>query len=135
MIKKLRIKFILISMLSVFFVLAVTIGTINITNYVVIENEASAAVSEVIRQGTSGEPTPGPQGGGERRDLRQDHYFIVSFNKDGSINKIDATHMFMYWSEDAYSLMSASCVWNLANPSLGIKISTSSRTRSPSRLT
>ena len=53
MIKKLRIKFIIISMLSVLFVLAVTIGAINISNYVVIENEASGAVTEVLRQGTA----------------------------------------------------------------------------------
>ena len=104
MIKKLRIKFIIISMLSVFFVLAVTIGAINITNYIVIENDANGAVSEVIRQGTGDNPF-GPGGGpGQRRDIRQDHYFIVSFNNDGSVNKVNATHMFMYNEEECKQL-------------------------------
>ena len=40
MIKKLRRKFILISAISVFFVLFVTIATINISNYVTVENNA-----------------------------------------------------------------------------------------------
>lgn len=111
MIKKLRIKFIIISMLSVLFVLAVTIGAINISNYVVIENEASGAVSEVLRQGTSEQGfTPGPQGGGDRRDIRQDHYFVVSFNNDGSVNKINNTHMFMYSEAECREL--ASKVYN-----------------------
>lgn len=105
MIKKLRIKFIIISMLSVLFVLAVTIGAINITNYVVIENEASGAVAEVVRQGTTEQGfIPGPQGGGDRRDIRQDHYFIVSFNNDGTINKINNTHMFMYSEAECKAL-------------------------------
>ncbi|MBO4682600.1 MAG: HAMP domain-containing histidine kinase [Bacilli bacterium] len=106
MIKTLRIKFILISMLSVFFVLAVTIGAINISNYVVIENNASAALTEVIREGTN-EQQPG---GGPREqrttDLRQEHYFVVSFNDDGTVVAINNRQMFMYSEAECKQLAS-----------------------------
>lgn len=81
-------------MLSVFFVLAVTIGAINISNYVVIENNSKDVLSEVIRQGTDDEML-GPGGGQGKVELRQEHYFIVSFNEDGSINKTNNKHMFI----------------------------------------
>jgi len=103
MIKKLRNKFILIAMLSVFFVLAITIGTINISNYVVIENNATEILKEVIREGTN-EPGGGEVPPKKRVDLRQEHYFIVSFNNDGSINKTNNSHMFMLSKEECEDL-------------------------------
>lgn len=103
MIKKLRNKFILIAMLSVFFVLAITIGTINISNYVVIENNATEVLKEVIREGTN-EPGGGEVPPKKRVDLRQEHYFIVSFNNDGSINKTNNSHMFMLSKEECEDL-------------------------------
>lgn len=97
MIKKLKIKFILISMLSVLIVLVVTFSAINISNYVSVENNASNAVSEVIRQGTAdvspGEPPSGEPG--NKVELREVHYFVASFNQDGSINAINTKHMFI----------------------------------------
>ena len=97
MIKKLKRKFILISMLSVLFVLAVTFSAINISNYVAIENDAKNAVSEVIRQGTEdiidgGGSFDNPK---NRVELREVHYFVVSFNQDGSINRANTRHMFI----------------------------------------
>ena len=96
MIKKLRKKFILLSMLSVFTVLVITIGAINISNYVVVENNASGVLSEVIRQGTN-EQIPGVPGGDKREnvELRQEHYFVVSFNQDGSVKEVNNRQMFM----------------------------------------
>ena len=96
MIKKLRRKFILLSMLSVFAVLVITIGAINISNYVVVENNASGVLSEVIRQGTN-EQIPGVPGGDKREnvELRQEHYFVVSFNQDGSVKEVNNRQMFM----------------------------------------
>lgn len=84
-------------MLSVFFVLAITISAINISNYVIIENNASSAVAEVINQGTEEMMgPPGQQGGGKKStDLRQEHYFVVSINKDGTVNKVNNIHMFI----------------------------------------
>lgn len=108
MIKKLRIKFILISMLSVFFVLFVTMGAINISNYVGIENNASNIVNEVLKQGTDEFGPLPPIGRGV--DLRQEHYFTVSFNKDGSVKDVNNTHMFIYSREECIAL--ASKVYN-----------------------
>ena len=84
-------------MLSVFIVLAVTFSAINISNYVTIENDAKNAVSEVIRQGTDDiVDGGGPQGApGNKVELRDIHYFVVSFNQDGSINKANTRHMFV----------------------------------------
>ncbi|MBR0439742.1 MAG: HAMP domain-containing histidine kinase [Bacilli bacterium] len=95
MIKKLKRKFILISMLSVLIVLVTTFSAINISNYVSVENNATNAVSEVIKQGT--EDVPPEQGGPARGgvELREVHYFVVSFNQDGSINSSNTKHMFI----------------------------------------
>ena len=93
MIKKLRRKFILISMFSVLFVLSITVSAINISNYAVIENNAKTALSEIIQQGTDDDMGMGPHG--NRVDLRQEHYFVVSFKSDGEIEKINNRQMFM----------------------------------------
>lgn len=103
MIKKLRNKFILISMLSVFFVLAITVGAINISNYATIESNARAVLTEVINQGTK-EEMVGMPGEGKRVELRQEHYFVVSFNPDGSINKVNNRQMFMFSEEECKDL-------------------------------
>ena len=94
MIKKLRRKFVLISALSVFFVLFVTIASINIYNFVSLENNAQNALTQIINQG----PRPGEGPGGHKEgtnDLRQEHYFVVSFNSDGSIKETDNRQMFV----------------------------------------
>ena len=96
MIKKLRRKFILISALSVFFVLFITIASINISNYVVIENNASITLNEVIEKGPRPDEGPGGfPGSDERINLKQEHYFVASFNSDGTINQIDNRQMFI----------------------------------------
>lgn len=112
MIKKLKRKFILISMLSVFIVLVVTFSAINISNFVTLENEAKAAVSEVINQGTE-DPTPGEgpgEGPGGKVELREVHYFVVSYNSDGSINAFNTKHMFILTETECKDL--ASKVYN-----------------------
>ena len=95
MIKKLRRKFILISALSVFFVLAITIGAINISNYVVIENNSEAILTEIVREGPRHDVEPGDKKDGEPINLRQEHYFVALFNKDGSILDVDNRQMFV----------------------------------------
>ena len=83
-------------MLSVFVVLVITFASINISNYVVMENDAKTAVSEVIRQGTDEMPDGAPNGGPEGKvELREVHYFVVSFNQDGPVNKTNTRHMFV----------------------------------------
>lgn len=88
-------------MLSVLLVLVVTFSAINISNYVSVENDAKASVGEVIRQGTDDTPPGGPSGDPSGRvEIRDIHYFVVSFNLDGSINAYNTRHMFML-SEEA----------------------------------
>ncbi|MCR4911078.1 MAG: HAMP domain-containing histidine kinase [Bacilli bacterium] len=94
MIKKLRRKFILISALSVFFVLFITIASINISNYVVIENNAKNTLTEIINKGPKPDEGPGSQAGFPD-NLKQEHYFVVSFNQDGSIRETDNRQMFI----------------------------------------
>ena len=95
MIKKLRRKFILISALSVFFVLFVTIAAINIWNYVSIENNAQISLREIIEKGPRQDEGPGGQRGEAQIDLRQEHYFVVSFDTNGAIQQIDNRQMFI----------------------------------------
>ena len=94
MIKKLRRKFILISALSVFFVLAVTVGAINISNYISVESDAKTTLTEIVSEGPkpNSEPGSGPNNG--PADLKQEHYFVVSFNSNGTIKEVDNRQMF-----------------------------------------
>ena len=110
MIKKLRRKFILISAISVFFVLFVTIATINISNYVTVENNAKNSLTEIIDKGPKINEQPGGtgdiHGGGQVGpiDLKQKHYFVVSFQSDGSIKEIDNRQMFIFAQNECIDL-------------------------------
>ena len=110
MIKKLRRRFILISALSVFFVLFITIGSINLSNIITVENNASITLNEIINQGPTPSMEPGGRGREEPINLRQEHYFVVSFNTDGSIKEVDNRQMFVYTRQECIDL--ASRVYN-----------------------
>lgn len=106
MLKKLRLKFILISMASILFVLFLTIGSINIANYASIENSSNDILTEIIKEGTD-DIGPGPGGGDNdpgHINLRQEHYFIASINNDGTVNKINNRHMFILSEEECKDL-------------------------------
>lgn len=107
MIKKLKGKFILVSLLSVFFVLFLTVGAINVINYVNVESQAGDALKMVLEQGGQ-EPVPGqqPGGGPGRTDVRQEHYFIVSFASDGTVTSSNTRHMFTYSEAECIDLAS-----------------------------
>ena len=107
MIRKLKRKFILISTLSIFIVLAITFASLNISNFVTLENDASSVVSEAIRQGTDDMM----DGGGPRPEimkieLREVHYFVVSFNQDGTIKDSNTRHMFILSDAECKDLAS-----------------------------
>ena len=106
MIKKLRRKFILISAISVFFVLFVTIATINISNYVTVENNAKNSLTEIIKKGPKINEGPGKSEGGQGGpiELRQKNYFVASFNSDGSIREIDNRQMFIFAQNECIDL-------------------------------
>ena len=108
MLKKLRLKFILFSMVSVFIVLAITIGAINISNYVLIESNAQDNLSEVIRIGTKEEGPDVPKKEGEREGInpRLVHYFITVYNQNGNVVDYNYQHEFMLTNQECQSLTS-----------------------------
>ena len=97
MIKKLRLKFIILSMASVLLVLASTIGAINIFNYSKMTNEINYSLNNVIQNGFNDDPGDMGQSDDEHppkfNDLERSHYFIVSFNEDGSIKESNFKHI------------------------------------------
>ena len=98
MIKRLRRRFVLASMLSVFLVLLITVGAINVSNYVTVENNASMVLSAVIEQGPNEGMGPGggPGQPGGPADPRQEHYFITVFDSKGNVTASNTRHMFAY---------------------------------------
>ena len=96
MIKKLRLKFILIAMASVFVVLSLTIGIINISNKVVIENNARDSLTEIIKEGVRNEQDdrPGQEPRGNDDRFNKNNYFIVEFNSNGNIVRSNYRHTF-----------------------------------------
>lgn len=104
MIKKLRRKFILISAISVFFVLAVTIAAINIANYIGVENTAQTALQAIVSEGPRQNLAPGGPREGDPANLRQEHYFVVSFRPDGSIQESDTRQMFVLSEQECKDL-------------------------------
>ncbi len=105
MLKKLRRKFILISMLSVFFVLLTTIASINIANYAKIENDSKTTLVEVIENGLNDfgpekklrapsdeEPPDGDVP--DKPTLMAKNYFITVFDKKGNIVDFNYKHYF-----------------------------------------
>ena len=87
-----------------FFVLFITIASINIASYVAIENNASTTLNEIVNKGPKPDEGPGNPGGGKNDNLKQEHYFIVSFNNDGAIKEIDNRQMFIYTQDECKEL-------------------------------
>ena len=110
MIKKLRLKFILLSMVSVFIVLFTTIAAINISNYAVVEKNSKTTLKEVIEHGLDEEGPPAlikqvppeddkPEGegkgpNGEMR-FRESSFFVTLFDENGNIQKSNYSHVFL----------------------------------------
>ena len=110
MIKKLRLKFILISMISVFIVLATTITAINISNYAFIERNSKTTLAEVIEHGLDeegppalmkkphhegDEPHEGDQGPHGEMKFRESSFFVTLYDADGNIVKTNYNHVFL----------------------------------------
>ena len=59
MIKKLRLQFILVSMVAIFFVMSATLMTINFSNFYAIENSTRKQLNQMIKEGVKSFPTEG----------------------------------------------------------------------------
>ena len=106
MLKRLKRRFIIISMLSVFFVLATTIAAINISNYAVIERNSTSVLTEVINADTNDVPPGILKKPPHERDnppeegrLHQNSFFICVYDENGNLNKFNYNHVFQL-SED-----------------------------------
>ncbi len=90
-------------MLSVFFVLVLTVGIINLSNYITIENTASDTLRDIISlkakdSGPGGEAKPAEE------NARSRHYFIAVFDKNGSIVDYNYDHVFSLSDEKCLEL-------------------------------
>ena len=107
MLKKLRRKFILVSMLSVFFVLFITVGAINISNYAVIENNSKTTLVEIVDFGAKEQLPPDskkPDQGDKKDKEFRESYFITIFNEDGSVKEANYSRFFMMNQVDCEKL-------------------------------
>ena len=118
MIKKLRFKFILVSLASILFVLASAIAAINIHIYREVEKSANEYLVEIVDRGMNDGPPDGevppeppakhdapinPGRPEEDDDLMSEHYFVVSFNQDGTVNESNFRHIFSLSDEQCLS--------------------------------
>ncbi|MBO4856384.1 MAG: HAMP domain-containing histidine kinase [Bacilli bacterium] len=92
MIKKLRLQFILISMISIFFVMSAVIMTINFSNFYAIENSTRHQLTEVLKRdindfpGPGGEPNPGEGTDPKKTDeFIQEDFIYATVAEDGTI--------------------------------------------------
>lgn len=104
MIRKLKFKFILMSAIAVFFVLGITVGAINIINYINAENQTQGSLTQILNFGPKVSAEPGIPGQDEPRELKEEHYFIVSFNSDGTIQQSDTRQMFILTQQECEEL-------------------------------
>lgn len=123
MIKKLRIKFILVSMLSILFVLVATMAAINVSNFIAIGNSAKNTINLVLENGFEdgpneepqpfdpntttnngvlAAPTEPPAKPDER--LLSELFFCVLFNENGEVEDQNYMHMFSLTNEECESM-------------------------------
>ena len=114
MIKKLRIKFILVSLLSILLVLSITIGSINIYNYVRMKNDINDNLTNIIeggidRRGQGEEPRINMPEGERPQEFdgpmfMRTSYFVVSFDSNGNVQDSNFDHIFFISEETGISL-------------------------------
>lgn len=129
MIKKLKLRFILTALVTVLFVLTAAILSIDLYNYIGIQNEAKHSLVLVVDQEVgyadpqpynptsySYDPMPytydpnNPNGGWtwpgmeNYERLMREHYFVVSFDQNGEINYSDFSHVFSISEEEGKAL-------------------------------
>lgn len=118
MLKLLRRKFILISMLSVAFVLAIIITCINIANYIDVNKFADVRLDIIEANGGSfskseSNPQPTPQLPPQKKPHTEHisleaafdtRYFTVSFDKEGNVSSVNTSKISSVDSENAISI-------------------------------
>ena len=109
MIRKLRLRFILAALVSILFVLAATIASINVFNYIKIDNETMQSLDAVIEyshqnvlfangvfptdeNGEAAQPGPGGFFDPRRGDINE-QFFATVFDADGVVTWSDYDHI------------------------------------------
>lgn len=98
MIRKLRKKLVAVAMLSLFIVLFIIMGTVNIVNYVRMVDDAERTIT-ILKENNGTFPKPGGSGNGmPRRDMfkgmspeapYESRYFSVLIGRDGNVSMVD----------------------------------------------
>ena len=112
MIKKLRLKFILISIISLVVFLGIILGVVNIINYSNVAKDADNITAELTRSGGEFKPDPMPwnedfnpfdeKRGIDRPEMQYDtRYFSVKLSKDGEVLMVNTFNTIMYDDEEA----------------------------------
>ena len=116
MIKKLRYKFIFVALLSVLIVLGSAISAMNIYNYAKIRSDARKDLTSIIAAGFDNhsemlppeqppvDPGKPDNPDGRFDDFTREQYFLVSFDKNGSVVQSDFNHTFKYGEENGLPL-------------------------------
>ena len=111
MIKKLRLRFILVALISVLVVLFGTIFSINAYNYSKVENTSQKTLSDINDIGVNEwyndwytNPDPGGHSWNRNERLLSEHYFLVSFNKSGEVNGRNFNHIMSIREDEGVEL-------------------------------
>jgi signal transduction histidine kinase len=112
MIKKLRVRFIIIAMFSVIFVLGIIIATINISNYGRIDDESDAVLDVLcdnngrFPNSNMQEQPPNPNNGNafSAETPYESRYFSVAFSSDGQVIYTDVNQIAAISEQDATTI-------------------------------
>ncbi len=130
MIEKLRRKFILYAMLSVFALLSLILGSINAANFLMVANDADQVTQLIAdNDGSFGEnpppeednnpgnhERPGTLGPGSKETPESTRFFTFSFDRQGNINAVDfrisavSMEQAKSWASDIYSSNKAGAI-------------------------
>ncbi|MCR5741510.1 MAG: HAMP domain-containing histidine kinase [Gammaproteobacteria bacterium] len=122
MIKKLRIKFVVISFLSIFTLLSIILLTVNITNFVKVAQDADEITLNIaqnegemntnnsqngVPSGTppqNFDPASGERGTDRPEVMYDSRYFSITYGEDGTVMVVNLSHTASFTSETAQQL-------------------------------
>ena len=107
MIKKLRLRFILVALLSVLFVLSGTMFAINGYNYSKMEDSSQKTLNVINDVGVNEYMwymDPSRQGQNFNQDFLREHYFLVAFDENGEVSETNFTHIFSIREEEGVEI-------------------------------
>ena len=102
MIKKLKIKFVIISLVSITIFLGLILVIVNATNMSIVASKADQITLELAKREGEFPEAPGEENGFNRPEARYDtRYFCVKIDKEGNVVMINVDHTISYTEEEA----------------------------------